>query len=166
MTNQEFLTIKEAARQYSRSEQTIRRLVKQHALTNHVRSEDTPKGKTYLISQILLQREYQAPTMATLPTLVDSNSVQQENQQLREAVAERDRTIQQLQNRLFEQGDIMNAMANQLTNQLTTQKVGHIEELLLQQSAQLGELQKRLPISGADEPAPDRRSWWHRLWGR
>lgn len=45
MTNQDFLTIKEAAQQYSRSEQTIRRLVKLHIQTSHVRSEDTPKGK-------------------------------------------------------------------------------------------------------------------------
>lgn len=166
MTNQEFLTIKEAAQQYSRSEQTIRRLVKQHVLTNHVRSENTPKGKTYLISQMLLQREYQAPTMATLPALLESNSVQQENQQLREAVAERDRTIQQLQNRLFEQGDVMNAMANQLTNQLTNQKMGHIEELLIRQNAQIGDLQQRLPAPGTNEVTPARRSLWHRLLGR
>lgn len=161
MTNQEYLTIKEAAQLYGRSEQTIRRLVKQHVLTNHVRSEDTPKGKAYQISSILLQQEYKDPVVATLPALVVSDSMQQENQQLREAVAERDRTIQQLQNRLFEQGDIMNAMANQLTNQ----KMGHIEELLIQQTAQIGDLQKRLPTPGTDEPAPNGRSLWSRLFG-
>jgi predicted transcriptional regulator len=166
MTNQEYLTIKEAAQLYGRSEQTIRRLVKQHVLTNHVRSEDTPKGKAYQISSLLLQQEYEAPTVATLPALVVSDSMQHENQRLRESVAERDRTIQQLQNRLFEQGDIMNAMASQMTNQLTNQKMGHIEELLIQQNAQIGDLQKRLPAPGTDEPAPNRRSLWSRLFGR
>jgi hypothetical protein len=166
MTNQDYLTIKQAAQLYSRSEQTIRRLVKQHVLTNHIRSEDTPKGKSYRISSLLLQQEYEVPTVATLPALAVSDSMQQENQQLREAVAERDRTIQQLQNRLFEQGDIMNAMANQMTNQLTNQKMGHIEELLIQQNAQIGDLQKRLPAPGTDEPAPNRHSLWSRLFGR
>lgn len=165
MTNQDYLTIKEAAQLYGRSEQTIRRLVKQHVLTSHVRSEDTPKGKAYQISSLLLQQEYEAPMVATLPALIVPDSLQQENQQLREAVAERDRTIQQLQNRLFEQGDIMNAMANQMTSQLTNQKMGHIEELLIQQNAQIGDLQKRLPAPGADEPSPDRRSLWSRLFG-
>ena len=165
MTNQAYLTIKEAAQLYGRSEQTIRRLVKQHVLTNHVRSEDTPKGKAYQISLLLLQQEYEAPTVAMLPAPVVSDSLHQENQQLREAVAERDRTIQQLQNRLFEQGDIMNAMANQMTTQLTNQKMGHIEELLLQQNAQIGDLQKRLPASAADELTPLRRSLWSRLFG-
>lgn len=166
MTNQEYLTIKEAALLYGRSEQTIRRLVKQHVLTSHVRSEDTPKGKAYQISSILLQQEYEAPIAPTLPAVVVPDSLQLENQQLREAVAERDRTIQQLQNRLFEQGDMMNAMANQLTNQLTSQKMSHIEELLLQQNAQIGDLQKRLSAPGADDPTPDRRSLWRRLFGR
>lgn len=166
MTNQEFLTIKEAAQQYSRSEQTIRRLVKQHILTSHVRSEDTPKGKAYQISQVLLRQEYEVSSVASLPALVVSDSLQLENQQLRESVAERDRTIQQLQNRLFEQGDIMNAMANQMTNQLTNQKMGNIEELLIQQNAQISDLHKRLPALGTDEPAPNRRSLWNRLFGR
>lgn len=166
MTNQEFLTIKEAAQQYNRSEQTIRRLVKQHVLTSHVRSEDTSKGKAYQISSILLQQEYEAPKVATLPALMVSDLMQQENQQLREAVAERDRTIQQLQNRLFEQGDIMNAMANQMTSQLTNQKMGHIEELLIQQNAQIGDLQERLSAPGADDTVPNRRSLWSRLFGR
>jgi excisionase family DNA binding protein len=40
----DFLTIKEAAHHVNRSEQTIRRLVKQHALTSHVRIESTLKG--------------------------------------------------------------------------------------------------------------------------
>ncbi|WP_240625649.1 hypothetical protein [Spirosoma pollinicola] len=95
-----------------------------------------------------------------------SDSLQLENQQLREAVTERDRTIQQLQNRLFEQGDVMNAMANQLTSQMTNQKMSHIEELLIQQNAQLGDLQKRLPSPEADESTPNKRSLWHRLFGR
>ena len=165
MTNQEFLTIKEAAQQYSRSEQTIRRLVKQHILTSHVRSEDTPKGKAYQISQVLLRQEYETPSVTTPPALVASDSLQLENQQLREVVAERDRIIQQLQNRLFEQGDVMNAMANQLTSQMTNQKMSHIEELLIQQNAQLGDLQKRLPGPEADESTPNKRSIWHRLFG-
>ncbi|RZK68984.1 MAG: DNA-binding protein [Pedobacter sp.] len=166
MTNQEFLTIKKAAQQYNRSEQTIRRLVKQHILTSHVRSEDTPKGKAYQISQVLLRQEYEVQSVASLPALVVSDSLQLENQQLRESVAERDRTIQQLQNRLFEQGDVMNAMANQLTSQMTNQKMSHIEELLLQQNAQLGDLQKRLPLPEAEESTANKRSLWHRLFGR
>ena len=166
MTNQEFLTIKEAAQQYNRSEQTIRRLVKQHISTSHIRSEDTPKGKAYRVSQILLQQEYEAPSVPPLVALVVTDSLQLENQQLREVVAERDRTIQQLQNRLFEQGDVMNAMANQLTSQMTNQKMSHIEELLLQQNVQLGYLHKRLPSSEVNESTPSKRSLWHRLFGR
>lgn len=162
MTNQDYLTIREAAQLYGRSEQTIRRLVKQHVLTSHVRSEDTPKGKAYQISSILLQQEYEAPIAPTLPAVVVPDSLQLENQQLREAVAERDRTIQQLQNRLFEQGDMMNALANQLTSQ----KMSHIEELLIQQNAQISDLHKRLPAPGTDEPAPNWRSLWSRLFGR
>ncbi|WP_245776942.1 helix-turn-helix transcriptional regulator [Spirosoma endophyticum] len=166
ITNQEFLTIKEAAQQYNRSEQTIRRLVKQHILTSHVRSEDTPKGKAYQVSQVLLRQEYEVHSVTPLPALVVSDSLQLENQQLREAVAERDRTIQQLQNRLFEQGDVMNAMANQLTSQMTNQKMSHIEELLLQQNVQLGDLQKRLPSPEAEESTHSKRNLWHRLFGR
>jgi hypothetical protein len=60
----------------------------------------------------------------------------------------------------------MNAMANQMTNQLTNQKMGHIEDLLIQQNAQIDDLQKRLPAPGTDEPAPNRRSLWSRLFGR
>ena len=166
MTNQEFLTIKQAAQQYNRSEQTIRRLVKQHILTSHVRSEDTPKGKAYQVSQVLLQQEYEVPSVASLPALIVSDSLQLENQQLQEAVAERDRTIQQLQNRLFEQGDVMNAMANQLTSQMTSHKMSHIEELLLQQNAQLGDLQKRLPSPETNESTSNKNSLWRRLFGR
>lgn len=160
MTNQDFLTIKEAAQLYSRSEQTIRRLVKQHVLTNHVRSEETSKGKAYQVSRALLQQTYEEPESTALPALIAPDAIQTENQQLRDAVAERDRTIQQLQNRLFEQGDIMNAMANQMSSQ----KISHIEELLLQQNAQLGDLQNRL--SAADHAAPARRSLWQRLFGK
>ena len=159
MTTQDFLTIKEAAQLYGRSEQTIRRLVKQHLLTNHIRSEDTPKGKAYQVSRALLQQTYETHTSTVLPALIVPDTLQAENQHLRDVVAERDRTIQQLQNRLFEQGDLMNAMANQMT----TQKISHIEELLLQQNAQLGDLQNRLPA--ADPPAPARRSLWQRLFG-
>ena len=59
-------------------------------------------------------------------------------------LAERDQTIQQLQNRLLEQNDVLNA----LTNQVNSQRIGRIEELLLSQNEQLGELQKRLPEPG------------------
>jgi hypothetical protein len=50
----DFLTIKQAAHHVNKSEQTIRRLVKQHALTSHIRIESTPKGDVYLISQTFL----------------------------------------------------------------------------------------------------------------
>lgn len=162
MTNQEFLTIKEAAQHYGRSEQTIRRLVKQHALTSHVRSENTSKGKAYRISQVLLQQEYDDFTPVELLGHVEHNLLQQENCKLREAVVERDQIIQQLQNRLFEQGDMMNAMANQMTSQ----KISHIEELLIQQNLQLGDLQKRLPSADVIEPVSNRPSLWSRLFGR
>lgn len=162
MTNQEYLTIKEAAQHYNRSEQTIRRLVKQHILTSHIRSEDTPKGKAYQISQVLLEEQYSTIVPTLLPSFVEANSLVEENEQLKAAVVERDQIIQQLQNRLFEQGDIMNAMANQMTSQ----KISHIEELLLQQNAQIGDLQKRLPSPEKDEPASNRRSLWNRLFGR
>lgn len=164
MTTQKFLTIKEAAQLCNRSEQTIRRLVKQHSLTSHVRSENTSKGKTYQVSQALLKQEYGVSALTTLqtPTQLDPlQQVQQENHKLREVLAERDQTIQQLQNRLFEQGDIMNAMANQMTSQ----KISHIEELLIQQNLQLGDLQKRLPSPDTSESASNRRSLWSRLFG-
>ena len=162
MTNQEFLTIKEAAQQYVRSEQTIRRLVKQHILTNHIRSEDTPKGKAYQVSQVLLEQQYSGIAPDNLPSLVEANSLVEENAKLKLALVERDQIIQQLQNRLFEQGDMMNAMANQMTSQ----KISHIEELLLQQNAQLGDLQKRLPSPIDDDATLNRRSLWSRLFGR
>jgi hypothetical protein len=162
MTNQEFLTIKEAAQQYGRSEQTIRRLVKQHILTNHIRSEDTPKGKAYQVSQVLLEQQYSGIAPDNLPSLVEANSLVEENAKLKLALVERDQIIQQLQNRLFEQGDMMNAMANQMTSQ----KISHIEELLLQQNAQLGDLQKRLPSPIDDDATLNRRSLWSRLFGR
>lgn len=162
MTSQNFLTIKEAAQQYNRSEQTIRRLVKQHKMTSHVRSEEGPKGKTYQISQALLQQEYEAASLDALPVVLEPSSLQEENQRLQEALIERDRVIQQLKNRLFEQADKINA----LTNQMTSQKIGHIEELLLKQSAQLSELQEQLVATKESEKSPDRRNIWQRLFKR
>lgn len=161
MTNQEFLTIKEAAQCYKRSEQTIRRLVKQHVLTSHVRSENTPKGKAYRVSRVLLQQEYDDSTPVAMD-YVEHDPLQQENFRLHEAIAERDQIIQQLKNRLFEQGDMINAMANQMTSQ----KISHIEELLIQQNLQLGDLQKRLLSPDTSEPVTNRRSLWSRLFSR
>jgi excisionase family DNA binding protein len=155
-TNHLFLTIKEAAALTNKSELTIRRLVKQHVMTSHVQSEDTPKGKAYQISKVFLQQHFQLSIPNSLP-VISSTDLAQENAQLKAILSEKDQIIQQLQNRIFEQSDILNA----LTNQMTSQKVGHIEDLLMKQSEQLGELQKRLP-----ESKPVRTSWFSRWIGK
>ena len=165
MTNQNYLTIKEAAHQYGRSEQTIRRLVKQHNLTSHVKYEEGPKGKMYLISQVLLQQEYQDVIVDSVPVIVVDDTTQSENQRLREMVADRDQLIQQLQNRLLEQGGMISHLTTQLTSQVTNQKLDRIEELVVQQVTQLGELQQRLPAPSANERFSNRRSLWRRLFG-
>jgi len=159
-----FLTIKQAAQQVNKSEQTIRRLVKQHAKTSHIQVEQAPKGNTYLISQTFLAQQYPAP-VEQLPTTSEPEpglTVAQLQQQL----AERDQTIQQLQYRLLEQNDVLNA----LTSQVNSQRIGRIEELLLSQNEQLGELQKRLPeppevlqLPPASEPG--KKGLWQRLFG-
>ena len=87
--------------------------------------------------------------------------------QLQRQLAERDQTIQQLQNRLLEQNDGLNA----LTSQVNSQRVGRIEELLLSQNEQLGELQKRLPEPGEPplllaEPEPAKKGFWQRVFGK
>ncbi|WP_026262546.1 hypothetical protein [Spirosoma panaciterrae] len=158
MSNQTFLTIKEASQLFNKSELTIRRLVKQHIGSEYVRSEDTPKGNVYQISQDFLQQHYSfVPLAVSVPT--QGPDLQQENAQLRMLLAERDTTIQQQQNQIFEQRDVINA----LINQMNSQKIGHIEELLLQQNEQLNELQKRLP---ADNEQPNnRKTFWQRLFG-
>ena len=160
-----FLTIKQAAQQVNKSEQTIRRLVKQHAKTSHIQVEQTPKGSTYLISQTFLAQQY--PSQAEpLPVLATQAQVP-EVAELQRQLAERDQTIQQLQNRLLEQNDVLNA----LTNQVNSQRIGRIEELLLSQNEQLGELQKRLPEPGEAplmlaEPEPIKKGFWQRFFGR
>ncbi|RAK61990.1 helix-turn-helix domain-containing protein [Hymenobacter edaphi] len=169
----EFLSIKQAAQLYGKSEQTIRRLVKQHVKTSHVRTEATPKGNAYLISQAFLQEQYltsqattQTPTQPEqLPAVIVSNQAE-EVAQLQQQLLERDQTIQQLQSRLLEQNDVLNA----LTNQMNSQRIGHIEELLLRQNEQLGELQKRLPevtqnSSVITQAAPPKPGFWKRLFG-
>lgn len=165
MTNQDYLTIKEAAHQYSRSEQTIRRLVKQYSLTSHIKSEEGPKGKMYLISRVLLLQEYQDVTIDSLPAVVVDNPTQSENQRLLEIIADRDQLIQQLQNRIYEQGGMISHLTTQLTSQVTNQKLDRIEELVVQQVTQLGELQQRLPAPSADEGSSNRRNLWRRLFG-
>ena len=160
-----FLTIKQAAQQVNKSEQTIRRLVKQHAKTNHIQVEQTPKGNTYLISQAFLAQQY--PSAAeTLPALIGPAQVP-EVAQLQQQLAERDQTIQQLQHRLLEQNDVLNA----LTSQVNSQRIGRIEELLLSQNEQLGELQKRLPEPGEaplllPAPEPAKKGFWRRVFGQ
>ena len=178
LTTHGFLTIKEAAKQFKRSEQTIRRLVKQYAMTIHVRTEKTPKGNAYLISHQFLAEQYapivepeQAAELGTvepqLPALMVPDQVE-EIVRLQAALAERDQTIQQLQHRLLEQNDVLNA----LTSQVNSQRIGHIEELLLRQNEQLGELQKRLPEPAAEvTPEPTRldvpkKSFWQRVFGK
>jgi predicted RNase H-like nuclease (RuvC/YqgF family) len=160
-----FLTIKQAAQQVNKSEQTIRRLVKQHAKTSHIQVEQTPKGSTYLISQTFLAQQYpgQAEPLPVLATQAQVPEVAELQRQL----AERDQTIQQLQNRLLEQNDVLNA----LTNQVNSQRIGRIEELLLSQNEQLGELQKRLPEPGEAtvmlaEPEPIKKGFWQRVLGK
>jgi hypothetical protein len=157
-----FLTIKQAAQQVNRSEQTIRRLVKQHVKTSHIQVEPTPKGDTYLISQTFLAQQYPS-TAESLPAVIEPTQgpiVAELQQQL----VERDQTIQQLQHRLLEQNDVLNA----LTSQMNSQRIGRIEELLLSQNEQLGELQKRLPepseaLLVQPAPEPTKKSFWQRV---
>jgi hypothetical protein len=152
-----FLTIKEAAVRFSKSELTIRRLVKQHNLTNHIRSEDTPKGKTYQVSQAFLEQHYSTTSSLSIHQESVSSDLVQENQQLRDLLAEKDKVIQQLQNRLFEQSDVLNA----LINQMNSQKISHIEELLLKQNDQLVDLQKQLLTNNSKS-----KNWLSRLLGK
>jgi len=161
----QFLTIKQAAQQFGKSEQTIRRLVKLNAKTSHVQVEQTSKGSTYLISQKFLAQQY--PSQAEPLPAVTAQAQVPEVAELQRQLAERDQTIQQLQNRLLEQNDVLNA----LTNQVNSQRIGRIEELLLSQNEQLGELQKRLPEPGdatmtlpAQEPA--KKGLWQRVFGK
>ncbi|MBW3130766.1 helix-turn-helix transcriptional regulator [Hymenobacter profundi] len=177
LTTHEFLTIKEAAKRFCRSEQTIRRLVKQHALTSHVRTEKTAKGNTYLVSQQFLTEQY-PPVLAAaqlpesdmlepqLPAVVVPDQVE-EIVRLQAALAERDQTIQKLQHRLLEQNDVLNA----LTSQVNSQRIGHIEELILRQNEQLGELQKRLPEpsegpQGEVVSEQPKKTFWQRIFGK
>ncbi len=160
-----FLTIKQAAQQVNKSEQTIRRLVKQHAKTSHIQVEQTPKGNTYLISQTFLAQQYPSQT-ELLPVLPEPVQVPQVAE-LQRQLAERDQTIQQLQHRLLEQNDVLNA----LTSQMNSQRIGRIEELLLSQNEQLGELQKRLPEPGEVPLAlpvlePAKPGFWQRVFGK
>jgi transposase len=160
-----FLTIKQAAQQVNKSEQTIRRLVKQHAKTSHIQVEQTPKGNTYLISQTFLAEQY-ASAAEVLPALIEPAQVP-DVAQLQRQLAERDQTIQQLQHRLLEQNDVLNA----LTSQVNSQRIGRIEELILSQNEQLGELQKRLPEPREaplmlSEPEPAKPGFWQRLLGK
>lgn len=159
-----FLTIKQAAQQVNKSEQTIRRLVKQHVKTSHIQIEPTPKGDTYLISQAFLAQQYPG-TAESLPTVAEP-AQELTVAELQQQLAERDQTIQQLQHRLLEQNDVLNA----LTSQVNSQRIGRIEELLLSQNEQLEVLQSRLPApSSVPEPAPApepaRKGFWSRLFG-
>lgn len=178
LTTHDFLTIKEAAKRFKRSEQTIRRLVKQYAVTSYVRTEKTPKGNAYLISEQFLMEQYasgieeeQAVESSTLepqvPAVIAPDQAE-EIVRLQAALAERDQTIQKLQHRLLEQNDVLNA----LTSQVNSQRIGHIEELLLRQNEQLGELQKRLPEPTVEikqdpiEPEVTKKGFWQRVFGR
>lgn len=167
--NADFLTIKQAAQHANKSEQTIRRLVKQHAKTNHIRVEPTAKGNVYLISQTFLADQYSLVKEVTDTSALVTSEPEQELElaQLRQQLAERDQTIQQLQNRLLEQSDVLNA----LTNQVNSQRIGRIEELLLSQNEQLGELQKRLPEPSKvsvvlPTPEPTKKGFWQRVFGK
>lgn len=160
-----FLTIKQAAQQFNKSEQTIRRLIKQHVKTSHIRVEATTKGDAYLISQAFLAQQY--PSQVELLPIVTAQVPVSEVSELQRQLVERDQTIQQLQNRLLEQNDVLNA----LTNQVNSQRIGRIEELLLSQNEQLGELQKRLPepvqaLAPLAEPQPTKKGFWQRVFGK
>ena len=175
LTSHKFRTIKEAAKEFERSEQTIRRLVKQYAVTNYVRLEKTSKGNAYLISQSFLAEQYALPVVEeklseadpiVQQVAVKENDEADEVARLQAALAERDQTIQRLQHRLLEQNDVLNA----LTSQVNSQRIGHIEELLLRQNEQLGELQKRLPDPTERQPLPtvsepNKKGFWQRLFG-
>ena len=86
---------------------------------------------------------------------------------LQRQLVERDQTIQQLQHRLLQQNDVLNA----LTTQVNSQRIGRIEELLLSQNEQLGELQKRLsepseiPVA-VPTAEPSRKGFWQRVFGK
>jgi hypothetical protein len=158
-----FLTIKQAAQQFNKSEQTIRRLVKHHVKTSHIRVEAATKGDTYLISQAFLAQQY--PSQVELLPVVTAQVP--EVAELQRQLVERDQMIQQLQNRLLEQNDVLNA----LTNQVNSQRIGRIEELLLSQNEQLGELQKRLPELSAvpivvPTSEPIKKGFWQRVLGK
>lgn len=160
-----FLTIKQAAQQFSKSEQTIRRLVKQHVKTSYIRVEATTKGDTYLISQAFLAQQYLS--QVDLLPVVTVQMPLLEVAELQRQLVERDQTIQHLQNRLLEQNDVVNA----LTTQVNSQRIGRIEELLLSQNEQLGELQKRLPelaevpiVVPTSEPV--KKGFWQRVFGK
>jgi len=165
LTNQGFLTIKEAAHRFNKSEQTIRRLVKQYAMTSHIRTEKTLKGNAYLISSNFLVKHYETDAkqddLTVSVTAYDNEKVIS----LEAALVERDQVIQQLQHRLLEQNDVLNA----LTSQMNSQKISYIEELIMKQNEQLSELQKRLPEANNDEVAPVesiKKGFWQRLFGR
>jgi AraC-like DNA-binding protein len=171
--NADFLTIKQAAQHVNKSEQTIRRLVKQHAETNHIRVEATVKGNVYLISQTFLADQYSLvkELVEAPPPAISEPEQELEIALLKQQLSERDQTIQQLQNRLLEQNDVLNA----LTSQMNSQRIGRIEELLLNQSEQLGELQKRIPESkevlvtqpiSAPAPEPAKKGFWQRVLGK
>lgn len=161
----EFLTIKQAAQQVNKSEQTIRRLVKQHAKTSHVVVEQTSKGNAYLISQAFLAQQY--PTPIEPVTVAPEQDQGPIVAQLQKQLLERDQTIQQLQHRLLEQNDVLNA----LTSQVNSQRIGRIEELILSQNEQLNELQKRLPEPTEEQllpstPEPVKQGFWRRLFSQ
>jgi len=165
----EFLTIKQAAQQVNKSEQTIRRLVKQHVKTSHIRVETAAKGNVYLISQSFLAEQYSLIKEKVEPATLAITEPEREIELalLRQQLAERDQTIQQLQHRLLEQNDVLNA----LTNQVNSQRIGRIEELLLSQNEQLGELQKRLPepsevLVVVPTPEPTKKGFWQRVFGK
>lgn len=167
--NADFLTIKQAAQQVNKSEQTIRRLVKQHAMTSHIRVEPTAKGNVYLISQTFLADQYSLVKEPGGALSLATSEPEQELELvlLRQQLAERDQTIQQLQHRLLEQNDVLNA----LTSQMNSQRIGRIEELLLTQSEQLGELHKRLPEPTilpvvVPQPDPPKKGLWQWLFGK
>lgn len=160
-----FLTIKQAAQQFNKSEQTIRRLVKQHVKTSHIRVEAAPKGDTYVISQAFLVQQYSS--QVDLLPVVTARVPVPEVAELQRQLAERDQTIQQLQHRLLEQNDVLNA----LTTQVNSQRIGRIEELLLSQNEQLDELRKRLSEPSAipvvvPTSEPSRKGFWQRVFGK
>ena len=112
---------------------------------------------------MFLAQQYPGPVdLAPVGTAPGPEVVELQRQML-----ERDQLIQHLQHRLLEQNDVLHA----LTTQVNSQRIGRMEELLLSQTEQLNELQKRLPALAevpvvAPTAEPMKKGFWQRVFGK